>query len=161
MDYLAKANAVIEELAAGDSTLKKLFEKHGIGATKFFRLTRENPNLGMAYAHAQHSRAEMQVDEINEIADTETDANRARVRIDARKWVASKLKPEKFGDRIDLNVNGTVDIRGALAEAAKRAALSNHSDIVDAQVIETKELTDQSIENANTLSPDDAEGIFS
>jgi len=26
---------------------------------------------------------------------------RSRLRIDARKWVASKLKPKKYGDRID------------------------------------------------------------
>jgi hypothetical protein len=32
--------------------------------------------------------------------------NRSRLRIDARKWVASKLKPKVYGDKTDITSGG-------------------------------------------------------
>jgi len=31
---------------------------------------------------------------------------RSRLRIDARKWLASKLAPKKYGDKIDATLSG-------------------------------------------------------
>ena len=55
-----------------------------------------------SYARAREEQADYYADEIIEISDTEDDANKARVRIDARKWVAGKLRPKKYGDKLDL-----------------------------------------------------------
>lgn len=33
---------------------------------------------------------------------------RSRLRVDARKWLASKLAPKKYGERLDLNHSGAV-----------------------------------------------------
>lgn len=63
------------------------------------------------YTRAREAQADFYADEIADIADTETDANKARVRIDARKWAAGKLKPKVYGDRLhldgDLNITLT------------------------------------------------------
>ena len=48
----------------------------------------------------------MLADEIVEIADTEPDPNRARVRIDARKWYAAKVNKKDYGDRVSAEVSG-------------------------------------------------------
>jgi hypothetical protein len=40
-----------------------------------------------------------------EVVNTEH-IQRSRLRVDARKWVASKLKPKKYGDKIDLTTDG-------------------------------------------------------
>jgi hypothetical protein len=53
-----------------------------------------------AYTVAREAQAEHFADQIIEIVDTEPDANRARVRMDARKWVAGKLAPKKYGERV-------------------------------------------------------------
>lgn len=54
------------------------------------------------YARAREEQADSHADEVVEIADTEPDVNRARVRIDARKWSAAKRAPRKYGtDRIE------------------------------------------------------------
>ena len=71
------------------------------------------------YVRAREEQAEYLADEIIEIADDSsrdtivTDdgreifnqefAQRSRIRIDARKWIASKLKPKKFGDKMILS----------------------------------------------------------
>lgn len=41
---------------------------------------------------------------------------RSRLRVDTRKWIASKLKPKKYGDRssVDLNVSADTELRKAL-----------------------------------------------
>ncbi len=54
----------------------------------------------MRYARAREEQADFYADEIITIADTEPDAAIARVRIDARKWTASKLRPKVYGDRV-------------------------------------------------------------
>ena len=33
-------------------------------------------------------------------------ANRDRLRVDTRKWVASKMKPKKYGDKVELSGPG-------------------------------------------------------
>jgi hypothetical protein len=43
------------------------------------------------------------VEDMHAIADDETlDPNSRRIRVDTRKWIASKLKPKKYGDKIEL-----------------------------------------------------------
>jgi len=57
--------------------------------------------------------------EIIELADTSTPENYNAVknRVDARKWVAAKLKPKVYGERIQQDVNATVSL-GDLVTAA-------------------------------------------
>lgn len=80
------------------------------------------------YARAREQQADKLADEIVSIADevsiiTRTDDDgaveltldavavaRNRLRIDARKWVASKLKPKKYGDKIEHEHGGKVSI---------------------------------------------------
>ena len=52
------------------------------------------------YARAREDQAETMADEIIKLADDATDPVKARLQVDARKWVASKLKPKKYGDKV-------------------------------------------------------------
>lgn len=56
--------------------------------------------LADQYARAMELRTELYAEEIVNIADTCEDPTKARLQIDARKWVACKLKPKKYGDKI-------------------------------------------------------------
>jgi len=58
------------------------------------------------YTRAREVQAEVWADEMVDIADSATDsqsANAARVRVDTRKWVAAKLLPKKYGDRVAIS----------------------------------------------------------
>jgi len=74
------------------------------------------------YASAHIARADTFADEILQIADDgsndtyQTDDGevtnhdviaRSRLRVDARKWLASKMAPKKYGDKLDVVVNNT------------------------------------------------------
>jgi hypothetical protein len=69
------------------------------------------------YTRAVNERTEGQIDEIIEIADDKsedfiagehgispnsTNVQRDRLRIDTRKWVASKMRPQKYGDALKV-----------------------------------------------------------
>jgi len=87
--------------------------------TLFYRLIKENANLNERYARAKEIYASDIFDEIIEIADeanADLEVNekgqlyisgeavqRSRLKIDARKWILSKLEPKKYGDKIDID----------------------------------------------------------
>lgn len=60
------------------------------------------------YACARAVQADLHADEIIDIADTEPDCDRARIRIDARKWHAGRTRPRKWGDK--LGIGGADDL---------------------------------------------------
>lgn len=76
------------------------------------------------YEKAKRDCAEMMAEEIIAIADDSSNdtfiddegvehtnhehINRSRLRVDSRKWLLSKLLPNKFGDKVDVK-HGTVD----------------------------------------------------
>jgi len=68
------------------------------------------------YARAREERSHMAADDIIEIADVEDDPNKARVRIDARKWYAGKLNAKHYGDKLNLDATVKVTHEQALDE---------------------------------------------
>ena len=75
------------------------------------------------YARAKEKAADKLADEIVEIADNATpqDAHVARLRVDARKWVAAKLLPKKYGDRPnEVNVNTQINLACVSLEDQQR-----------------------------------------
>jgi Bacteriophage Sf6, terminase small subunit-like len=67
-------------------------------------------------------------DEIVEIADNATpqDAHVARLKVDARKWVAAKLLPKKYGDRpAEVNVNTQINRFNLCGRPATVTGLKN------------------------------------
>ena len=96
------------------------------------------------YEKALQDRADRLAEEILEISDStppeglEPAAMSAwvadkRLRVDARKWVAAKLQPKRYGDRIDVAVTDTrISVMDALAQAKQRV-LQDNSDVVDVE----------------------------
>lgn len=59
------------------------------------------------YEAARDLQADVYADEMDVIAHDESiDTQRARLIIDTRKWVSSKLKPKKYGDKMDVTSDG-------------------------------------------------------
>jgi len=117
-DYtLELSDLVCARVAEGES-MRTIAKADGMPVTTtLFRWLREKPEFKQQYDIAKQECAEMYSEEIIEIADdTANDyqekdedghaklnpenVQRSRLRVDARKWVAAKLKPNKFGDKI-------------------------------------------------------------
>jgi hypothetical protein len=101
---------------------------------------RQNPELQTKYRACMEERGDYLADELVDLADemppSDLDpslnnawVNRQRLRIDARKWSASKLRPKQWGDKIDVSVTHTqISIVQALEQAESRL-LDNVTDI--------------------------------
>lgn len=108
------AAEICEQIADGNS-LRKICAASDMPARRTVEYwLRDKDDFLRQYARAREEQADFYADEIIEIADTETDSNIARVRIDARKWVASKLKPKKYGEKVQNEHSGQIGIREIL-----------------------------------------------
>ena len=99
------APEVLELIATGTS-LRTACEQFGYKASTFLEWVGQDAQLAEQYARARTLQAEHYADEIVRIADSAIDPQKARLQVDARKWVASKLLPKKYGDKVDLTTDG-------------------------------------------------------
>jgi hypothetical protein len=114
-------NSIILSIEEG-SSLRATLLREGMPDSKTFYSWIDNDELkSVHYARACEKRAEVIFEDILTIADdshgdkkyTETgevmDAEyvaRSRIRIDARKWMLSKMQPKKYGDKTDITSGG-------------------------------------------------------
>lgn len=123
-DYTtATAVEICTQIVEGKS-LNKICLSDGMPDVRtVYRWLSVNEEFRQQYARAKEDQADTLADEIIDIADdTARDTievkgedgsvireiantewiSRSRLRVDARKWIASKLKPKKYGERMEL-----------------------------------------------------------
>ena len=139
------AAAICEHIAAGKS-LRTIAALDGMPAqsTIMVWLDGKHPDFTEQYARAREAQADKLAEEILAIADdgrsdtyvdadgnvkTDTEAiQRSKLRVDTRKWLASKMAPKKYGDKMaiggadDLGPVQTVTREMTDAERAVRLA---------------------------------------
>lgn len=101
------AAEICEHISEGNS-LRSYCEKDDTPSkASVFKWLIENKEFSDQYARARSEQADVHADEIIDIADeTHLDPQDRRVKIDARKWVASKLKPKKYSERVQTELTG-------------------------------------------------------
>jgi hypothetical protein len=122
-DYTDEAAAdICARLAAGEPLVRICRDDGKPHIATVYRWLAAHESFREMYARARDDQADTLADEIVEIADdgrndTYTDdsgfqqvkqdvINRSRLRVDARKWVAAKLKPKKYGDKMATELSG-------------------------------------------------------
>lgn len=108
---------ILKRISNGESLRKITRDDHMPHMDTVYLWLLKHPEFSDQYARAREEQAETLADEIIALADEDPiqvvdDKGVARVdsawvtwqknRVDARKWVASKLKPKKYGDRTTL-----------------------------------------------------------
>ena len=95
-------DAICAQIVEGKSLREICLHEDAPSVSTIFKWLGESKSFAEKYARAREAQQDTYADEITYIADTEPDHNKARVRIDARKWHASKLAPKKYGDKLGL-----------------------------------------------------------
>jgi len=95
---LEMANKICDHISKGKSLVDIGKMKDMPTRACIYNWMKKHPEFVDMYTRAREERADLYADEIIKIADEATDANLARVQIDARKWVASKLNAKKYGE---------------------------------------------------------------
>lgn len=116
---------ICERIADGES-LRAICASDGMPSkANVFRWLSANKDAADQYARAREAQADAIFDEILDIADDAQNdwmmrnrggedecyqlngehIQRSRLRIDARKWMAGKLRPKVYGDKLDVNAH--------------------------------------------------------
>lgn len=119
------ADRICAKLAIGRSARSVLEEKGMPSMETFWRWVRENESFREQYARAKEEAADAMADDILSISDDGHNdwmlkhfgqqeswvengeaLQRSRLRVDTRKWIMAKMKPKKYGDKLDLTTDG-------------------------------------------------------
>lgn len=121
----ARADLICEMLANGMS-LRTVCKHEGMpdGAT-VFKWMRTNEDFLKQYTRAKQESSDAMAEEILDIADDGRNdwmekqvgrttikvpdnevLQRSRLRVDTRKWLMAKMKPKRYGDKIDVTSDG-------------------------------------------------------
>lgn len=90
---------IVAQVAEG-VTLKMACEQAKVNYTNICERIGKSKVLTELHARARESYAHYQVQRMHEIADTEEDVNRARLKIDCIKWEAARVLPKVYGDKV-------------------------------------------------------------
>lgn len=106
-DYTAELGDVICARLAGGESLKKITDEAGMPSrVTVYSWLRTQEEFLNNYTRARDDQADSLADDLEDIAEQvisgTLDPNAARVAGDLKKWSASKLKPKKYGDKIDV-----------------------------------------------------------
>jgi len=119
------------EMICSGSSLKKASDDLRIPFGTLWRAVNSEKYVDK-YTRAQDDRANVLVESILDVADDPNiDPKDKAIRVDARKWIASKILPKRYGDRLDVT--------GAVGAALTINVIQRFGDkpieIEDAQVI--------------------------
>lgn len=120
------ADTICERLALGESMRTVCASEDMPAMSSVFKWLREMEGFSEQYARAKQESADYMAEELLEIADDGTNdymekerpdgstfvaldnehVQRSRLRLDTRKWLMAKMKPKKYGEKLDLTTLG-------------------------------------------------------
>jgi len=138
-DYTPELAAQICELLSQGKSLRSVCREDSMPcAASVFLWLRKYPEFSEQYAKAKEESADALVEDILDIADDGSNdwmeqkdkegalegwrqngeaLQRSRLRVDTRKWIASKLKAKKYGDKLDVEHSGKLSIEQLVADS--------------------------------------------
>lgn len=125
-DYTeAQADLICEQIASTTRSMKSVCQLLDIPVGTVLAWLAREATFQEKYARAKEMQADLLAEEILDIADDGSNdlmtvvkgneayevenkevVNRSRLRVDSRKWIASKLKPKKYGDKVTQEITG-------------------------------------------------------
>lgn len=119
------ADEICEQLSQGISLRTVCLADKMPDAATVFRWLRTRDEFCKQYARAKEESTDAMAEDIIDISDDSTgdyvedgekmtrklnneNVQRSRLRVDTRKWIMSKMKPKKYGDKVDVTSGGEV-----------------------------------------------------
>jgi len=114
-------NIICEQMSLGRSLRSVLRDKGTPHDTTFYKWINEDSGKLVQYVCACEKRADSIFEDMIDIADSQEGdiikledgrevtnhdvIQRAKLRVDTRKWILSKMQPKKYGDKLELESN--------------------------------------------------------
>ena len=107
----ASAAELLRRMAEGD-TVSDIAKELGLTLSAIWDYRQSNQDFAAMYARARIAQTDAQMEGLVSEAKKYDDPQRARLVVDTLKWIASKRKPNEYGDQIKI----THDVDDGLAE---------------------------------------------
>ena len=105
-----KQKAIVRYISSGKPANRWL-KNHSIPNSQLYNTLRHDPTFRNLYAHAREQQAGSYIDDMMSIVDNvDEDPASRRVRADARKWAASKIDPDRWGDKMTIESDVKVSL---------------------------------------------------
>lgn len=125
-EYTKEMGDLICDLISEGNSLRSVCNDESLPDKRtVFRWLRTHEDFCHQYARACEERTEAMAEDILDIADDGSNdlmtvkkgnltykvedkevTNRSKLRVETRKWIMSKMKPKKYGDKLDLTSDG-------------------------------------------------------
>jgi hypothetical protein len=125
-DRVTKAEAVFGRMIRG-ATVSAACREENIRRSTFVDWVQADADLAVKYARARDLMLDHMADEVLEVSDDsrkdvirDDEGNervnsefvqRSKLRVDSRKWLLSKLRPEQYGDLTKVQVSGALAVK--------------------------------------------------
>lgn len=112
------ADKICERVVEGKSLIR-IAREYDFALASFFKWLSEEEGFSDKYTRAKVEQADTLIEEILDIADCKKDDSfldengkeiinhevlaRSRLRVDTRKWIAGKMRPKKYGEKLMLD----------------------------------------------------------
>jgi hypothetical protein len=109
-------------------------EKAGISYYLLTKWRKEYPDFEARIQDCQEAYIERMFDKLDSALEIYPNPQQAKVFSDNLRWKLAKLRPDKFGDRLDVKATLTVDLTDRFAQAVERLAKNRQRpsrDLVD------------------------------
>jgi hypothetical protein len=140
------ADLICDQIADGNSLKSICLADDMPHRSTVFRWLSAHDDFRDQYARAREAQADALFDEIIDIANTpvigakeklDKDGNvvekstgdmieHRRLQIDARKWVAAKLRPKVYGDKLDVDLTGGINFVVSAKPVSEEQWLKEH-----------------------------------
>ncbi len=118
----AKAEQILDGLASGIS-LVRVCNNLKIGYSTVMTWLNEHADFQDKYTKVRDAQIDFLAEDLLEIADDESiPPDSRRIRIDARKWYAGKMKAKKYGDKQQVDHSGAVTLTSLIEQSYKKDA---------------------------------------
>ena len=119
-------NDICDAISNSERGLVSICAEKGIKTNTFYNWLHEDAELLNKYARAKELQAEYMAEQILLIADDKNgdiitgqfgeasnnaNVSRSKLQVEARKWLAAKLLPKKYGDKIQTELSGSLDVK--------------------------------------------------
>jgi len=107
----ALGRRICRMIVAGDSLRRICARKDMPTVSTLMLWVANNPGFSEQYTRAKEFQADLDADDIRDIADNATPETAAvdKLRMEARKWNAARRRPRKYGDRVHNEHSGPDD----------------------------------------------------
>jgi hypothetical protein len=116
---------ICNSIATSSKGLAEICKENGTSPRTFYKWVQDDIKLMHKYTRAREEQADYLADEILKLSDDKSgdlqdgefgsvgnaaNIQRSRLQVEARKWVAAKLKPKKYGDKVEVENTGELKI---------------------------------------------------